>query len=94
MKRNRLGKFPPDTKDPGVLAEFFEQVDLTDLEGLEETDLRPERELVQVSLRLPREDVETFKKAADKAGVGHTTFMRMVLRRYVNQVRRTGARTQ
>ncbi|MGE5577021.1 MAG: ribbon-helix-helix protein, CopG family [Syntrophothermus sp.] len=49
--------------------------------------------MVHLSLRLPREDVEAFKQVAKKAGVGHTTLIRMVLRNYLDSFHKGKART-
>ncbi|MCL4514419.1 MAG: BrnA antitoxin family protein [Firmicutes bacterium] len=87
-----MGKFPPDTDNIDILAKFFDKVDITELEGLEEVPDKPERDLVHLSLRLPREDVEAFKQVAKKAGVGHTTLIRMVLRNYLDSFQKGKAR--
>jgi predicted DNA binding CopG/RHH family protein len=73
----------PHTDDVEKLAEFFDQVDTTDLEGLEELPEAPERELVTVSLRLPRRDVEALKRVTAREGLAPSTFMRWVLHRFV-----------
>ena len=76
-------RYPPHTEDVEKLAEFFDQVDTTDLEGLDEVAEVPERELVNVSLRLPRHDVQVLKRVAAQEGLPPSTFMRWVLRRFV-----------
>lgn len=58
-------------------------MDSTDLAGLEEMPEVPERDLVSVSLRLSKHDVEVLKLVAAREGLPPTTFMRWVLRRFV-----------
>ncbi|HHV62338.1 MAG TPA: hypothetical protein GXX51_06840 [Firmicutes bacterium] len=88
------GKYPPDTDNIDELAKFFDETDSMDLMGLEEVKIEtkraPEKELVHLSLRLPREDLETFKRVAEKAGIGQTTLIRMVLHRYLERLRGRG----
>ncbi len=79
-------KYPPHTDEVERLAEFFDQVDTTQLEGIEEVPDVPERELVNVSLRLPRRDLETLKRVAAQEGLPPSTFMRWVLHRFVRSL--------
>ncbi len=79
-------KYPPNTEDVEKLAQFFDQVDTTELAGLEEVSEVPERDLVSVSLRLPRRDVEVLKRVAAREGLAPSTFMRWVLRRFVRSL--------
>ncbi|MBI4311772.1 MAG: hypothetical protein HY681_08310 [Chloroflexi bacterium] len=79
-----MQRYPPQTEDLEKLAQFFDQVDSTDLEGLEEVPDVPERELVNVSLRLSRRDLEVLKRVAAQEGLAPGTFMRWVLHRFVN----------
>ena len=83
--------YPPHAEDVEKLAEFFGQVDTTELEGLEETGEVPERDLVNVSLRLSRRDVDVLKRVAAQEGLPPSTFMRWVLRRFVRSL--TAGRT-
>lgn len=63
------------------LANFFNQTDTQELEW-EDTDVEFKRpELVHVSVRITKEDLAAIKKAARKLGVGHTTYIRMILRK-------------
>ena len=82
----RQAKYPPDTEDLAKLAEFFGSVDTTQLEGLEEMPDAPDRQLVNVSLRLPRGDLQVLKRVAAQEGLAPSTFMRWVLRRFVRSV--------
>ncbi|MBI4305959.1 MAG: hypothetical protein HY678_06525 [Chloroflexi bacterium] len=76
-------KYPPHTEEIEKLAAFFDRTDTTELEGLQQLVGVPERELVNVSLRLPRGDVEVLKRVAAEEGLPPSTFMRWVLRRFV-----------
>lgn len=86
--------FPPDTDDLDKLAAFFDQVDSTTLSDLEEVNALPERntaqesELVSVSLRLLKEDVELIKQLAQHEGLPYTTMIRWVLHRFASSARR------
>ena len=67
------------------LARYFDQTDVSDPEGWEEADdvvvERPELE--QISLRLPKDDLAEIKRRANRAGVGYTTLIRMILREHL-----------
>jgi hypothetical protein len=72
------------TDDLEALAEYFDRTDAGDLPWDEATDLAIKRpELVQVSLRLPKQDLAALKARAARAGVGYTTLLRMILRQYL-----------
>lgn len=79
-------RYPPHTEDVEKLAEFFNQVDTAELEDLEKMADVPERDLISVSLRLPRRDVEVLKRVAAQEGLAPSTFMRWVLRRFVRSL--------
>ena len=79
-------RYPPHTEDGEKLAEFFDRVDTTELAALEGSPEVPERDLVNVSLRLPRRDVEVLKRVAAREGLPPSTFMRWVLRRFVRSL--------
>jgi len=81
-----MQRYPPHSGELEILADFFDQVDSNELEGLEEVPQVPEREMVNVSLRLPRQDMEVLKQVAAREGVTPTTFMRWVLRRFVRSL--------
>ena len=78
--------YPPDTDDIDELARFFDTVDSTQLAGLEEVKDFPVRDLVNVSLRLPRRDLEHIKRVAAAEGLPPTTFIRWLLRRFVRSM--------
>lgn len=40
-------------------------------------------ELQQISLRLPKEDLEQLRRRAARAGVGYTTLIRMILHQHL-----------
>ena len=67
------------------LARYFDQADVSDPDSWEEAnDAVVERpELEQISLRLPREDIVEIKRRANRAGVGYTTLIRMILREHL-----------
>ena len=71
--------YPPETQDLQELARFFDEVDSMDLAELEEVRDVPARELVHVSLRLPKEDVERFRRLAEREKIPYTTLIRWLL---------------
>lgn len=79
-----MKKYPPDTDDLVKLTEFFDRTSVTELEGLEELKERPNRELVAVTVRLPRSDVEELKRRAARLRLGYTSLIRAAVRRYVD----------
>lgn len=64
------------------LAEFYDNTDTSELEGEDVTNqgviMGPE-DMEQVSIRLPKEDLEQIKRRAKSAGVGYTTMIRMII---------------
>ena len=80
MTTRKQAKGPRRPLNIKKLADSFDQTDTQTLEW-EETDLKFERpEMIHVSLRIPKEDMIVIQKAARKAGLGHTTYMRMLIR--------------
>ncbi|MBA2277287.1 MAG: ribbon-helix-helix protein, CopG family [Chloroflexia bacterium] len=68
------------------LAAYYDQTDTVDLEG-EEVDpgvVDIPTEMEQVSIRLPREDLDLLKRRAERAGVGYTTMIRMIVRAHLD----------
>jgi predicted DNA binding CopG/RHH family protein len=67
------------------LARYFDQTDVSLPDAWEEADdavvERPELE--QISLRLPKDDIAEIKRRANRAGVGYTTLIRMILREHL-----------
>jgi predicted DNA binding CopG/RHH family protein len=63
------------------MADFYDKNDSTKLDW-EDTDLKIERpKMVQISIRIPEEDLNAIRKKARKIGLGHTALIRMMLRR-------------
>lgn len=71
--------YPSDTNDIEQLARFFNDVDSMDLAEFEEVRDVPARELVHVSVRLPKEDVERFRRLAEREKIPYTTLIRWLL---------------
>ena len=70
----------PSPRNTRKLAAFFDRTDTQDLEW-EDADVKFERpEMAHVSLRIPREDLIVIQKAARKAGLGYTTYIRTLIR--------------
>lgn len=68
------------------LAGFYDRTDTADLEGEDVTDrvrIESPEEMEQVSVRLPKEDLEQIKRRARAAGVGYTTMIRMIVRAHL-----------
>lgn len=71
------------------LAEYFDTTDTSRIEMEEATEVEIERpELEQVSIRLPKEDLEVLKRRAAKMGVGYTTLVRLILREHIRSTPR------
>lgn len=76
----------PDQARIDELAGYFDQTDTDNPEtwGEAEDAIVERPELEQISLRLPKEDLETIRRRAAKAGIGYTTLIRMILRAHLN----------
>lgn len=62
------------------LADFYDRTDTSELSWEEVDDVVIERpELEQISIRLPKDDLERIRRRATRAGVGYTTLIRMIL---------------
>jgi predicted DNA binding CopG/RHH family protein len=71
------------------LADYYDNTDLGETPWDEGGEIqRPELE--QISLRLPKEDLEFLKRRAAKLGVGYTTLLRMIVREHVRSSLRLG----
>lgn len=66
-----------------VLANHYDETDLGQTPW-DESAVEMERpELEQVSIRLPKEDLDLLKKRASRLGVGYTTLLRMIVREHL-----------
>lgn len=65
------------------LADYYDNIDLGETAWDEEGAEIERPELEQVSIRLPKEDLEILKRRAAKMGVGYTTLLRMIVREHV-----------
>ena len=66
------------------IAKFFDMTDTSQVASEEATEVEVERpELEQISLRLPREDLEILRQRAARMGIGYTTLLRIVVREYL-----------
>jgi predicted DNA binding CopG/RHH family protein len=71
--------------DVQEMAEFFDRVDTSELDLDEVDDVVIERpELEQISIRLPKEDLDALRRRAAKSGVGYTTLIRMIVRAHLD----------
>ncbi len=67
------------------LADIYDRTDTSELSWEEAHDVVIERpELEQISIRLPKDDLERIRRHAAKAGVGYTTLIRMILRAHLD----------
>ncbi len=67
------------------LADFYDRTDTGELPWEDADDVVIERpELEQISIRLPKDDLERIRRRAAKAGVGYTTLIRMILRAHLD----------
>ncbi|CAN5872327.1 hypothetical protein BH23ACT11_BH23ACT11_27660 [soil metagenome] len=65
------------------LADYYDRTDTTELEdGVDVTNqvqIEEPNDMEQISIRLPREDLEQIRSRAKAAGVGYTTMIRMIV---------------
>lgn len=70
--------------DLDALAAHFDRTDAGDLPWDEAENIAIDRqELEQISLRLPKHDLAALRRRAARVGVGYTTLIRMIVRRYL-----------
>mgnify|MGYP001626188554 CR=1 FL=1 len=81
-----MGKKLPVFETDEDLTKWFDKTSLSDydLEAVEENS----NELVPLTIRLNKSDIEKLKHAAKKAGIGHTTLVRMIIRRELGSTRK------
>lgn len=65
------------------LANYYDETDLGDTAWNESAVEVEHPELEQVSIRLPKDDLDLLKKRASRLGVGYTTLLRMVVREHL-----------
>lgn len=64
------------------LASYYDHADTAELEGEDVTDqvqIGKSDDMEQISIRLPREDLDQIRRRAKTAGVGYTTMIRMIV---------------
>lgn len=67
------------------ITEFYDNVDEGDLDWTPTESAAIERpELTQISVRIPKSDLDALKRRAADAGVGHTTLLRMIVHQHVH----------
>jgi predicted DNA binding CopG/RHH family protein len=67
------------------LTDLYDRTDTSELSWEEADDVVIERpELEQISIRLPKDDLERIRRRAAKAGIGYTTLIRMILRAHLD----------
>lgn len=77
----------PDQARIEELAEHFDQTDVGDpaeLEEVEDVIIERRPELAQISVRIPPEDLAALRQQAERAGIGYTTLIRMIIRDHLN----------
>lgn len=78
-------KTHPETTDERIerLADYYDNTGFGETPWDEEEVEIERPELAQVSLRLPKQDLEVLKRRAAKMGVGYTTLLRMIVREHI-----------
>ncbi|CAN5214206.1 hypothetical protein BH24ACT19_BH24ACT19_20120 [soil metagenome] len=67
------------------MSDFYDHTDTGDLPWEEAGGATIEPpELEQISIRLPKEDLEMIRRRAARSGVGYTTLIRMILREHLH----------
>ncbi|MBA3952272.1 MAG: ribbon-helix-helix protein, CopG family [Rubrobacter sp.] len=70
--------------DVQEMADFYDRTDTGDLPWEEAEDVVVGSELEQISIRLPKEDLDALRRRAAKSGVGYTTLIRMIVRAHLD----------
>ncbi|MEJ7840327.1 MAG: CopG family antitoxin [Rubrobacter sp.] len=70
--------------DVQEMAEFFDRTDTGELDLGPADDVVVGSELEQISIRLPKEDLDALRRRAAKSGVGYTTLIRMIVRAHLD----------
>ncbi len=70
--------------DVQEMAEFFDRTDTGELDLEPADDVVVGSELEQISIRLPKEDLDALRRRAAKSGVGYTTLIRMIVRAHLD----------
>lgn len=85
-RREKRRRAIPDQARINELAEYFDRADVSDPSvWVEADDVVIERpELEQISMRLPKEDLDELRRRAAHSGVGYTTLIRMILREHLH----------
>ncbi len=81
-----MGKKLPVFETEEDLTKWFDKISLSDYD-LEEAE-EDSNELVPLTIRLNKSDIEKLKKAAKKSGIGHTTLARIIIRRELGSARK------
>ena len=77
----------PEQEQIEELAEHFDRTDVGDpaeFEEVEDVVIERRPELEQISVRIPSEDLAALRQQADRAGIGYTTLIRMIIRDHLN----------
>lgn len=79
------------------LAEHFDRTDvsiasLEEFEEVEDVVIERRPELAPLSVRLPPGDLAALRQHADRAGIGYTTLIRMIIRNHLNSSHGTSRR--
>jgi len=70
--------------DVQEMAEFFDRTDTGELDLEPADDVVVGSDLEQISIRLPKEDLDALRRRAAKSGVGYTTLIRMIVRAHLD----------
>lgn len=79
------GRIPRQVSQKHIeeLADYYDHTDTAELEDGEDVTDQVQFEgpddMEQISIRLPREDLEQIRRRAKVAGVGYTTMIRMIV---------------
>lgn len=83
VEKGEEGKIKvPQFKSVDDIANYFDNMEAQGLDW-ENTKLRFERmEMVNISVRIPKEDLFKIKKNAADLGIGYTALIRMIIHQY------------
>ena len=69
------------------LADCFDRTDVgnpEEFEGVEDVVIERRPELVQISVCIPSEDLAALRQQAERAGIGYTTLIHMIIHDHLN----------
>ncbi|NPV93283.1 MAG: hypothetical protein HPY50_21195 [Firmicutes bacterium] len=75
----------PQLNDFGDTANFLDNLEARGIDWMNDARARFERmDMVNISVRIPREDLFKIKENAQELGIGYTALIRMIIHQYAS----------